>query len=123
VLTTHYLEEAEQLCRNIAIIDHGRIVENTGMKALLAKLDVEGFVLDLAHAVAVAPQVEGVRIVRRDEHTLELEMPRASDLNRVFAELGRQGVTVRSMRNKSNRLEELFVRLTSDSRNVPEAAA
>jgi len=120
ILTTHYLEEAEQLCRNIAIIDHGRIVEHSSMKALLAKLDVEGFVLDLAAPVAAAPSVDGVRIVLRDDHTLELEMPRATDLNRVFAELSRQGVSVRSMRNSSNRLEELFVRLTGEGR---EAAA
>ena len=118
ILTTHYLEEAEQLCRNIAIIDHGRIVEHSSMKALLAKLDVEGFVLDLAQPVAAAPAVDGVRFALRDDHTLELEMPRATDLNRVFAELSRQGVSVRSMRNSSNRLEELFVRLTSDRRET-----
>jgi ABC-2 type transport system ATP-binding protein len=120
ILTTHYLEEAEQLCRNIAIIDRGRIIEHSSMKALLAKLDVEGFVLDLAQPVAAAPEVDGVRFALRDDHTLELEMPRATDLNRVFAELSRQGVAVRSMRNSSNRLEELFVRLTSEGR---EAAA
>ena len=122
ILTTHYLEEAEQLCRNIAIIDHGRIIEHSTMKALLAKLDVEGFVLDLAHPVQSAPVVEGVEIRLRDDHTLELDMPRATDLNRVFADLSRQGVSVRSMRNKANRLEELFVRLTTDSR-APQAGA
>ncbi len=113
ILTTHYLEEAENLCRNIAIIDHGRIVENTTMKALLAKLDVEGFVLDLAepHAGAL-PNIADVQLVLRDDHTLELEMPRRADLTRVFAELHRAGITVRSMRNKANRLEELFVKLT-----------
>jgi ABC-2 type transport system ATP-binding protein len=122
ILTTHYLEEAEQLCRNIAIIDHGRIIEHSSMKTLLAKLDVEGFVLDLAHPVQAAPVVDGIQIRLRDDHTLELDMPRATDLNRVFAELSRQGVSVRSMRNKANRLEELFVRLTTDSR-VPGTGA
>ena len=117
ILTTHYLEEAEQLCRNIAIIDHGRIVEHSSMKALLSKLDVEGFVLDLAEPLAGAvPEVEGVVLRARDDHTLELEMPRATGLNRVFAALDAAGVRVRSMRNRANRLEELFVRLTADGR-------
>src|SRR5690606_18620369 len=106
ILTTHYLEEAEQMCRNIAIIDHGRIVENTSMRTLLAKLDVEGFVLDLAEPLHALPEVPGVELHRRDSHTLELLMPRATDLTRVFAQLGEHGITVRSMRNKSNRLEE-----------------
>ena len=123
ILTTHYLEEAEQLCRNIAIIDHGRIIEHSTMKALLAKLDVEGFVLDLAQPIQQAPVVEGVEIAMRDDHTLDLDMPRATDLNRVFAELTRQQVVVRSMRNRSNRLEELFVRLTTDSREQLAAGA
>ena len=115
ILTTHYLEEAETLCRNIAIIDKGRIVENTSMKMLLAKLDVEGFVLDVDGALpATLPQLEGVTLTARDDHTLELDMPRAMDLNRVFGALSAQGITVRSMRNSANRLEELFVRLTGN---------
>jgi ABC-2 type transport system ATP-binding protein len=111
ILTTHYLEEAEQLCRNIAIIDHGRIIENTAMKSLLGKLDVETFVLDLAAPCGDLPTVDGVRISRRDERTLEAEMSRAHDLNSLFAALSAYGITVISMRNKANRLEELFVRL------------
>ncbi|HEY6941180.1 ABC transporter ATP-binding protein [Dokdonella sp.] len=111
ILTTHYLEEAEQLCRNIAIIDKGRIIENTSMKQLLAKLDVETFVLDLAEPCASLPDVPGVALVRVDEHTLEAEMSREHDLNSLFAALSQAGITVRSMRNKANRLEELFVRL------------
>ncbi|MCB1561083.1 MAG: ABC transporter ATP-binding protein [Xanthomonadales bacterium] len=115
ILTTHYLEEAEQLCRNIAIIDHGRIIEHSSMKALLNKLDVEGFVLDLADDLPGGPPViPGVELKRRDAHTLELDMPRDTDLNRVFAALAEAGIVVRSMRNKANRLEELFVRLTGD---------
>ena len=113
ILTTHYLEEAENLCRNIAIIDRGTIVENTSMKLLLATLDVEGFVLDVdGDLPGVLPEIEGVRMTARDAHTLELDMPRAMDLNRVFGVLSAQGITVRSMRNSANRLEELFVRLT-----------
>jgi len=128
ILTTHYLEEAEQLCRNIAIIDHGSIIENTSMKSLLGKLDVEGFVLDLANDLdGELPTVPGVELKRRDAHTLELDMPRDTDLNRVFVALGEAGVVVRSMRNKSNRLEELFMRLTGDARDgnakAREAAA
>ena len=117
ILTTHYLEEAEQLCRNIAIIDHGRIIEHSSMKSLLSKLDVEGFVLDLADNLSgEPPAVPGVELKRRDAHTLELDMPRDTDLNRVFAALHDAGIVVRSMRNKTNRLEELFMRLTGDGK-------
>ncbi len=116
ILTTHYLEEAENLCRNLAIIDHGRIVESGPMKQLLSKLDVEGFVLDIEGALPdPMPVIEGTRLVATDAHTLDLDMPRAMDLNRVFAVLGDAGIRVRSMRNKTNRLEELFVRLTGDT--------
>ena len=113
ILTTHYLEEAENLCRNIAIIDRGRIVEHSSMKALLAKLDVEGFVLDLTEPFrGTLPQISGVKIERTDDNTLELETPRAANLNAIFAALSEAGIQVRSMRNRANRLEELFVRLT-----------
>ncbi|HET6804802.1 MAG TPA: ABC transporter ATP-binding protein [Frateuria sp.] len=114
ILTTHYLEEAEQLCRNIAIINHGTIVENTSMKKLLAKLDVETFILDVTHAPAELPAVEGVEVRRVDEFTLEAEMAREHDLNSLFAMLSDRGVIVKSMRNKANRLEELFVRLVEN---------
>lgn len=114
ILTTHYLEEAESLCRNLAIIDHGRIVEQGPMKALLAKLDVEGFLFDIDGTLpASLPVIEGATLTASDDHTLDLEMPRAMDLNRVFAALGDAGIRVRSMRTKSNRLEELFVRLVA----------
>jgi ABC-2 type transport system ATP-binding protein len=111
ILTTHYLEEAEQLCRNIAIIDHGSIIVNTAMKNLLGKLDVETFVLDLANPFTELPQVNDVKITRVDDRTIEAEMSRAHDLNSLFAALSARGITVTSMRNKANRLEELFVRL------------
>ena len=120
ILTTHYLEEAENLCRNLAIIDKGRIIEQGPMKALLAKLDVEGFLLDVEGVLPqVLPAIPGVTLVREDDHTLDVEKPREMDLNRVFAALGEAGIPVRSMRTKSNRLEELFVRLTGQ----PEIAA
>ena len=116
ILTTHYLEEAESLCRNLAIIDHGRIVEQGPMRALLAKLDVEGFLFDIEGSLpARLPVIEGATLVAVDDHTLELDMPRAMDLNRVFAALDGAGIRVRSMRTKSNRLEELFVRLTGST--------
>ncbi len=113
ILTTHYLEEAESLCRNLAIIDRGVIVEQGPMRALLSKLDVEGFIFDIDGTLPAAlPQIEGAVLHATDDHTLDLDMPRAMDLNRVFATLDGAGIRVRSMRTKSNRLEELFVRMT-----------
>jgi ABC-2 type transport system ATP-binding protein len=120
ILTTHYLEEAEHLCRTIAIIDRGQIIEHTSMKALIGKLDVETFVLDVAEGDKPLPQVPGVALQRIDDHTLEAEMSRHHDLNSLFAALTASGVTVTSMRNKANRLEELFVRLVGE--NKPAAA-
>jgi len=111
ILTTHYLEEAEELCRNIAIIDHGEIVQNTNMKSLLATLDVETFVLDIREPLSVAPQIDGVQIKLRDEFTLEASLPKQKSLNALFSALDSSGVRVLSMRNKANRLEELFLRL------------
>ena len=114
ILTTHYLEEAESLCRNLAIIDRGTIVEQGPMKSLLAKLDVEGFLFDIDGGIPAAlPAIEGATLTVADDHTLDLDMPRAMDLNRVFAAFNAAGIRVRSMRTKANRLEELFVRLTS----------
>jgi len=116
ILTTHYLEEAEQLCRNIAIIDRGRIVQNTSMKSLLATLDVETFMLDVVSMPASLPTPQGVVLRALDAHTLEAEMSRSHDLNSLFATLSAHGITVTSLRNKSNRLEELFVRLVEHGR-------
>ena len=123
ILTTHYLEEAEQLCRNIAIIDHGTIVENTTMKRLLATLDVETFVFDVAAVPGPLPAMPGVAIRQVDEHTLEAEMSRNHDLNSLFAALSSHGITVTSMRNKTNRLEELFVRLVEGGRETGKEKA
>ena len=111
ILTTHYLEEAEELCRNIAIIDHGEIIKNTNMKSLLGTLDVETFVLDVRTPLSVVPDVEGVDFKLRDEYTLEASLPKRKSLNALFAALEEFDVRVVSMRNKSNRLEELFLRL------------
>lgn len=111
ILTTHYLEEAEELCRNIAIIDEGRIRENTSMKHLLTQLDVETFVLDLREPLQAAPSCSDMGISLRDENTLEVTVSKAKSLNTLFAALDQQGVNVVSMRNKANRLEELFIRL------------
>ena len=124
ILTTHYLEEAESLCRNLAIIDRGMIVEQGPMRSLLAKLDVEGFLFDIDGALPVVlPEIEGATLVAQDDHTLDLDMPRAMDLNRVFAAFAEAGIRVRSMRTKSNRLEELFVRLTGQGDAATERAA
>ncbi|NNL99509.1 MAG: ABC transporter ATP-binding protein [Gammaproteobacteria bacterium] len=123
ILTTHYLEEAESLCRNIAIIDDGMIVENTRMKELLNRLHVETFVLDIDKPLQASPPGIGFDARLVDPHTLEVNVDRArnEDLNQVFAALGTADIRVTSMRSKSNRLEELFLRLTDDS--APPAAA
>ncbi|MFQ3207025.1 MAG: ABC-2 type transport system ATP-binding protein [Glaciecola sp.] len=110
ILTTHYLEEAEMLCRNIAIIDKGQIVKNTSMKALLATLNVETYVFDLASG-ANQISIEGFETRANDDQTLEVDVLKQGGLNPVFEELSKQNIQVMSMRNKSNRLEELFVRL------------
>jgi ABC-2 type transport system ATP-binding protein len=123
ILTTHYLEEAEQLCRNIAIIDKGRIIENTTMKSLLSRLDVETFVLDLERPNATLPELPGVHFTRIDDVTLEAEMSREHDLNSMFAALSERDIAVRSMRNKANRLEELFVRLVENGGDGTKVAA
>lgn len=113
ILTTHYLEEAEQLCRNIAIIDHGEIIQHTDMKTLLGSLDVETFVLDVREPLLTAPQIEGMELCLRDQYTLEASLPKQKSLNALFASLDAAGIRVLSMRNKANRLEELFLRLVN----------
>ncbi|WP_158781778.1 ABC transporter ATP-binding protein [Pantoea sp. BAV 3049] len=112
ILTTHYLEEAEMLCRNIGIIQRGELVENTTMKGLLSKLKSETFILDLAPKSPL-PQLEGFQYRLVDTSTLEVEVLREQGLNSVFNQLSHQGVQVLSMRNKANRLEELFVDLVN----------
>ena len=111
ILTTHYLEEAETLCRNIAIINGGRIVERDRMSSLLRRLNTETFVLNLRNSLDVAPRLEGYSMVLIDNHTLEVETAKEQNLNDVFARLSQLGIEVLSMRNKVNRLEEIFMRL------------
>ncbi len=111
ILTTHYLEEAEQLCRNIAIIDHGKIVKNTSVKALVAELTHETFVLDLGQPLKQAPALDNFSLTLRDSHTLELIVDEGQNLNDAFIQLEKFNIHVLSMRNKTNRLEELFVDL------------
>jgi len=123
ILTTHYLEEAESLCRDIAIIDHGTIVENTDMKSLLAKLHRETFILDLREPLAAVPVLPGYPARLANASTLEVDVDKTQSLNAVFSALEVQGVSVLSMRNKSNRLEELFVSLVEKNLNKPGAAA
>lgn len=115
ILTTHYLEEAESLCRNIAIIDKGLIIENTTMKSLLAKLTRETFVLDLATEPA-AIKLDGVNWRSLDGNSIEVDVEKAQGLNTIFAQLSAQDIKVLSMRNKANRLEELFVSLVENGR-------
>jgi ABC-2 type transport system ATP-binding protein len=126
ILTTHYLEEAENLCRNIAIIDHGDIVQHSSMRDLLRQLHAEMFVLDVRVELPEAPHIPGFPCERVDAHTLEVVVDKDQDLNELFAELSRQGLEVASMRNKANRLEEMFVSLLSsplETAGEEEAAA
>lgn len=113
ILTTHYLEEAENLCRHIAIIDHGEIIENTSMSSILKQLDTERFILYLHQSLTKVPELTGYRCWLVDDTTLEVEVPKELGLNRLFAELQEKQIQVFSMRNKTNRLEELFLKLTS----------
>jgi len=113
ILTTHYLEEAEHLCNQVAIIDKGRIIENMPIKALLAKLDLETFVFDLTQGMKTVPSLAAFHCRLKDDVTLEVDVPKQRALNEVFSELTKQNIAVSSMRNKSNRLEELFLNLTS----------
>jgi ABC-2 type transport system ATP-binding protein len=113
ILTTHYLEEAENLCRNIAIIDHGQIVQHSSMRDLLQQLHTEMFVLDVRSELPESIEIPGFSSWRLDAHTLEVGVDREQDINQLFAQLSDQGLEISSMRNKSNRLEEMFVSLLS----------
>ncbi|MGR5095771.1 ABC transporter ATP-binding protein [Vibrio maritimus] len=113
ILTTHYLEEAELLCRNIGIIQRGELIENTSMKALLNKLHVETFILDI-EADAPVPELEGVNAQQVVNGSLEIEIEKTQGLNHIFTQLSAAGIKVLSMRNKANRLEELFVSIVRE---------
>ncbi len=111
ILTTHYLEEAEQLCRNIGIIDHGEIVVDTSMKELLRKLDVQGFVLDLEDPLKEVPTIKDYSLRLEDPLTLIAAVNKEKSINNLFDELNKLNIKVKSMRNESNRLEELFIEM------------
>jgi ABC-2 type transport system ATP-binding protein len=115
ILTTHYLEEAENLCRHVAIIDKGRIIENDRMSRVLRKLQTEVFVFNLRNPIAAAPELPGYVVTMNDDHTLEIEVSKEQNLNEIFTRLSAAGLEVLSMRNKTNRLEELFMRLVGPS--------
>ena len=115
ILTTHYLEEAEQLCRNIGIIDHGKIVANTSMKDLLGSLNVQGFVFDLQSPLEEAPVIDGFPIKLEDSLTLIAAVSKDRSINALFDELSRLGIKVKSMRNEANRLEELFIEMVNSN--------
>ena len=114
ILTTHYLEEAEALCRNVSIINHGEIIANSSTRDLLATLNAVTFVCDLEKPVSEAPLIEGFECILSDPSTLEVEVDRGQSLNEVFLALSNHSVSVTSMRTKTNRLEELFVSMTSE---------
>lgn len=116
ILTTHYLEEAESLCRNVAIIDNGRIVENTSIKSLLKQLSREIFIMDTRETIGNELRVPGYHVQRLDDHSMEVEVEKGQSLNELFDSLSAQGIHVTSMRNKANRLEELFVSLVENGR-------
>jgi ABC-2 type transport system ATP-binding protein len=113
ILTTHYLEEAESLCRNIAIIDQGTIVHNSSMRKLLSELHTEMFLLDVRTDLPADVEIPGFPCKRLDAHTLEVVVDRDQDINQLFMALTEQGMEISSMRNKANRLEEMFVSLLS----------
>jgi len=124
ILTTHYLEEAETVCRNIAIIDGGRIAERDRMSSLLRRLNTETFVLNLRNVLERAPMLEGYLVTLVDPHTLEVEISKEQNLNELFLKLSSAGIEVLSMRNKVNRLEEIFMRLVEGrGGGVPPRAA
>lgn len=119
ILTTHYLEEAEMLCRNIGIIQSGELIENTSMKELLSKLQFETLIFDLA-PYETKPVIEGYACTFEDEQTIAVEVERNQGVNGIFDQLTRQGIKVLSMRNKSNRLEELFLKITEENNHTEE---
>lgn len=112
ILTTHYLEEAESLCRNIAIIDKGRIVRNTSIRSLLRELNKETFIFDVEETLDAVPDLKPYASKLIDDHCFEVEVTKGQALNQIFALLDEQGIHITSMRNKSNRLEEMFVAMT-----------
>ena len=123
ILTTHYLEEAESLCRNVAIIDHGMIIEHGAVQDLLSRSMVQSFVLDLQQPADQCPGLDGYTVTRHDGTRLDIEVPTGSGMTSLFAQLASQGHEVISLRNKSNRLEEFFLRLVDNNKPTEQASA
>jgi len=121
ILTTHYLEEAESMCNNIVIMNKGDVVESTSMKELLSRLTVETFILDLKKPLEVLPDIQEIALKLRDSSTLEVDLDKSRSLNYLFEILSKYNIRVLSMRNKTNRLEELFIRLTSNNNDNAES--
>jgi ABC-2 type transport system ATP-binding protein len=122
ILTTHYLEEAESLCRNVAIIDQGVIVKNTSVKSLLQQLNKEVFVFDVQETLTGLPVIDGHRVAQIDEHSFEVDVEKGQSLNAVFEQLTAQQFRIVSMRNKANRLEELFVSMVNANKSTAPSA-
>ena len=122
ILTTHYLEEAETLCRDIAILERGKLIQNTTMKELLNTLSVESFIMDLTQPLSQAPKLSAADALLTDSRTLEVTCDKSTSINLIFNELSDQGVEVLSLRNKSNRLEELFMRLVEPHGEASDGA-
>jgi ABC-2 type transport system ATP-binding protein len=116
ILTTHYLEEAEQLCKNVAIIDHGEIIEHADMKTLINQLNVQTLIMDIKEPLREKPNLANYPLRMLDDVTLEIELHKTQSLNELFKELSSQNIVITSMRNKTNRLEELFVRLIAQNK-------
>ena len=117
ILTTHYLEEAEQLCKNIAIIDHGELVENTSIKNLLSRLDVQGFVLDVDQPLEAAPIIDSFTLTLEDANTINVAISKGQSINELFVKLSELNIQVNSMRNESNRLEEMFIEMVKKQKS------
>jgi len=117
VLTTHYLEEAENLCKNVAIIDKGNIIEDTSIKSILSKLDIETFIFDLKQPQSSPPKIKDYDCHMLDSSTLQIDISKQQGINNLFTQLSDQGIEVLSMRNKSNRLEELFLSLLKENKS------
>jgi ABC-2 type transport system ATP-binding protein len=118
ILTTHYLEEAEQLCKSVAIIDHGEIIENQNMKALISQLDIQTMILDLIEPPKFALDLKDYHSHMLDDTTMEIKIRKNQSLNSLFDDLTRNGLSIKSMRNKTNRLEELFVDLIAENKKA-----
>lgn len=118
ILTTHYLEEAEHLCKNVAIIDHGEIIENTNMKSLINRLHMQTLIFDVENTLTNVPALKDYECRLLDENTIEVEIHRHQSINELFTLFNEQNIRVAGMRNKTNRLEELFIHLVSENRSL-----